>query len=189
MFTKVSLTTLCVAVLFVGAWLPVQFTADLPVGRAQEKDLGVIKLQLRTLSAEVPKADKVQHKSKEDVEIQVLATNSSSDPVFLVQSSWFVNYLPELSRSGELMPYSKAMQKRLVESRRMEKDLANPNAIVRDSPSVTKLPPNEQRQSARIFLSTYYDKLEPGVYLLKVQYRQPNGTKIESDTVMFEIVP
>jgi len=40
-----------------------------------------------------------------------------------------------------------------------------------------------------IILDGYYDRLEPGIYEIKVKYRELNGAEIESDPVMFEVIP
>jgi hypothetical protein len=161
MFTKLGITILgaTIGLLSFPALLRPSRSAGKEGAQAEDRGLTQIKLQLRTIGNDEPKTDKFQYKSSEEVEVQVLATNSNSQPFALVQSTWFVNYVPELWRSGELISYSKAMERRLVESRRMEKNLADPHAIVRDSSIVVRLLPNVQRKAGLIRLSPKYDKM------------------------------
>jgi hypothetical protein len=51
----------------------------------------------------------------------------------------------------------------------------DPNPLRIDSTISVKLVPNELTQASVLSLSSYYPKLEPGVYSLRFRYREPNG--------------
>jgi hypothetical protein len=147
-----------------------------------------VKLQLRAVGEDFPKADKYQYGKQDTVWIQVLALNSSSQPIFLQYSRLLIQFLPELSRRGEPIAYSKEMQKRIQDSKKSEAHWHDPNFLRIDSTTSVKLLPNELTQASLISLSSYYPNLEPGVYTLRIKYREPNMAEILSDPVMFEIV-
>lgn len=152
------------------------------------KRLQDVKLQLRSVSEDPPTVDKLQYKKEESVYIQVLALNSGSQPVFLLYSRLLVQFLPELSRGNEVISYSREMKKRVEDSKKMEARWHDPNTLRLDSITSVKLFPNQLTQASLLALSSYYPKLEPGVYTLRMRYREPNDAEILSDYVVFEIV-
>lgn len=145
-------------------------------------------LHLRTVDPVLPAIDKTQYKKEESVSIEVLALNSNSRPVFLLYSRLLVQFLPELSKGGEPIAYSKEMKKRVEDSNKWEARWQDRNTLRIDSTISVKLPPNELTKATAFSLSSYYPKLEPGIYTLRVKYREPNGLEIVSDSVMFEVV-
>ena len=155
------------------------FVAQSPDGRLEQ-----VKLQLRTIVDVAQKTDKTQFGPNDDITVQVLATNLGATQYVLVNWKSFIHYLPTLSKAHEIVPYSQAVQKRLDEVNRRAADTGG---ISKDSAIVVKLPPNQMSEAGFITLSSYYDKLEPGIYELKLQFRERTGAKIESDPIMFEV--
>lgn len=149
--------------------------------------LAQIKLQLRTVVDVFEKIDKTQFGPNDDVTVQVLASNSGSTQAVLAYWRSHVHYFPTLSKAGEIVPYSKAMQERLAAFEEFKRRAAEPDYSIRDSASIVKLPPNQISHAGVISLSNYYDKLQPGIYELKVKFRDRTGMTIESDTMMFEV--
>lgn len=142
-----------------------------------------IKLQLRTIVESTQKTDKTQFGPNDDVAVQVLATNSGGTQVVLAYWKSFIHYLPVLSKAGEVVPYSDAMQKRLADMEARAK-----LGPIKDSATVVKLAPNQMSEAALISLSQYYDRLQPGIYELKVKFREQSGLGIESDKILFEVI-
>jgi hypothetical protein len=146
------------------------------------RKLAHIKLQLRTIVESTQKTDKTQFGPNDDVAVQVLATNSGGTQVVLAYWKSFIHYLPVLSKAGEVVPYSNAMQKRLADLEARAK-----LGPVKDSAIVVKLAPNQMSEAALISLYNYYDRLQPGIYELKVKFREQSGLEIESDKILFEV--
>lgn len=157
--------------------------------QVRESRLEHLKLSLRTVGEDFPKTNKSDYASNQDVWVQLLATNSSPKVLVLSYSSLFVYYLPKLSLNGVAVPYSKSMQKRLTDAKERQRSMLDPNSLVRDSYITVKLPPNEQSEAGLLNLSNYYDALQSGVYEMKVEYRELNDSRIESDTVTFVVLP
>jgi hypothetical protein len=157
--------------------------------QTRARKLEHLKLYLRTVGEDFPKTNQSEYPANQDVWVQVLATNSSSQMIVLSYSSLFVHYVPKLSLNGETVPYSKSMQKRLEDSRERQKSMFDPNVLVKDSHVVVKLPPSQQTEAGLLSLSNYYDVLRSGVYELKVEYRELDGSQIESDTITFVVLP
>ena len=152
--------------------------------QSPDKGLAQVKLQLRTVGDVAQKTDKTQFGPNDDITVQVLATNLGATQYVLVNWKSFIHYQPTLSKAHEIVPYSQAVQKRLDEVNRRAADTGG---ISKDSAIVVKLPPNQMSEAGFITLSSYYDKLEPGIYELKLQFRERTGAKIESDPIMFEV--
>ena len=153
------------------------------------RQLAPIKLQLRTIVDVFQKTDKTQFGPNEDVTVQVLASNSGSTQAVLAYWRSHVHYLPTLLKAGEIVPYSKAMQERLAAFEEWKRRAAEPDYSTPDSASIVKLPSNQISHVGVIPLSNYYDKLQPGIYELKVKFRDRTGQTIESATMMFEVTP
>jgi hypothetical protein len=151
------------------------------------KRLQDLKLRLRTVDENPPTVDKTHYKNEETVFIQVLAFNSGSQPVFLFYSRLLVQFLPELSRGSEVIAYSEQMRKRLADSKKTEAHWYDRNTLRIDSTISVKVPPNELTQASILTLSSYYPKLEPGLYSLRVIYHEPDGSEIVSESIMFEV--
>jgi hypothetical protein len=192
MLRQTVIAVLSILAVFNGSARAVKREVPNPIPSAaqtQEKKLEHFKLFLRTVGEDFPKTNKGDYGSNQDVWVQMLATNSSSQVIVLSYSSLFVHYLPKLSLNGVPVPYSKSMQKRLADSRDRQKSMLDPNALVKDSYVVVKLPPNQQSEAGLLNLSSYYDPLQSGVYELKVEYRELDESKIESDAVTFVVLP
>lgn len=157
-------------------------------GHVPDRRFEHVKLQLRTIVDSTQKTDKTQFRPNDDVAVQVLATNSGSTQVSLVYWKSSISYLPKLSKAGEIVPYSKAMEKRLTDVKAREKRASTPASLVRDSAIIARLAPNQMSEAALLSLSYYYDKLQPGIYQLKVKFRERSGLTLESDTTMFEVL-
>jgi len=156
-------------------------TGEQVSAQVRDKRLDHIGLQLRTVDDGriLPRPDKSQYVPKEEVWVEVLATNSDSKVFLIPYLMSFVHFLPGLTRAGEVVPYSQKMQKRIDNWAPREKD----------SYTGAKLLPNQLSLAATIKLSDWYDALQSGVYELKVKYRlYQNGPEVESDTVLFEII-
>src|SRR5258707_5902440 len=83
--------------------------------QARDTTLDYIRLQLRTVDDGriLPRPDKSQYVPKEEVWVEVLATNSDSKVFLIPYLMSFVHFLPGLTRAGEVVPYSQKMQKRI----------------------------------------------------------------------------
>jgi len=135
------------------------------------RQLTQIKLQLRTIVDDFQKTDRTQFGPNDDVTVQVLASNSGSTQAVLAYWRSHVHYLPTLLRAGEIVPYSKAMQERLAAFEEWKRRAAEPDYSTQDSASIVRLPPHQISHAGVIPLSNYYDKLQPGIYELKVKFR------------------
>ena len=146
-----------------------------------------IKLQLRPVVDSAQKIDKTQFGPTDAVTVQVLAINSGSKQVTFAYWKLLVHYLPTLTKAGEVVPYSKAMEERIAAMEERIRRAAEPDFHLPDSASIVNVAPNQISQAGLIELSYYYDKLQPGIYELKVKFRDRSGATIESETIMFEV--
>jgi len=180
MWNRCTITTVIALVAFTATVGPQTFLGQ--AAQAPDRRLEHIRLQLRTIVDSTQKTDKTQFSVDEDVTVQVLATNSGSTQVSFVYWQSFIHYLPTLTRGGQVVPYSKAMEKRLAEI------TARGNPLGPDSAISVKLAANQLSEAALISLSYYYDKLQAGTYQLSVKFRERSGLTMQSDAIMFEVV-
>jgi hypothetical protein len=80
------------------------------------------------------------------------------------------------------------MQKRLAASDEQKRHFLDPNWQTKGGIISARLPASTLTEAGLIILDSYYDRLEPGIYEIKVKYRELNGAEIESDPVMFEVI-
>ncbi len=162
---------------------PLSKTAAQAPGRSFEH----IKLQLRPIVDVIQKTDKTQFGPTDEVTVQELAINSGSKQVTFAYWKLLVHYLPTLTKAGEVVPYSKTMEERLAVMEERIRRAAEPDFHLPDSASIVNVAPNQISQTGLIELSSYYDKLQPGIYELKVKFRDRSGATIESETILFEV--
>ena len=156
---------------------------------SDQRRLDHIKLQLRMIGDCAGRTEKVQFKPDDEVCVQVLALNSGPNAVALIFADYFVGYVPVLSKNGKSVGHSEAMQQRLAASDEQKRHFLDPNWQTKGGIISARLPASTLTEAGLIILDSYYDRLEPGIYEIKVKYRELNGAEIESDPVMFEVIP
>ena len=112
---------------------------------------------------------------------QLLVSQSLFENVIVLSQRPHYEYRPELSRDGELVPYSKNAQKAV--------DKAD-----REAPSGSEIPvhlvPGREYDWSTVKLDDWYDQLAPGHYQLSVRQRFVwDGDWVESNPVIFEVEP
>jgi hypothetical protein len=119
--------------------------------------------------------------SNAKVYFQLLATNSSLEPVSVPIISEFYQSRPQLTRDGDLLIY-KANVQEILKKQETE--------APRDLVQVINLQPNEQRLIGYLHLDTWYGRLRPGHYQLSVKHRfEPGQSWVTSSTITFEVTP
>ncbi len=115
------------------------------------------------------------------IRFKLLMTNTLSEPFAIDAGCYYNNTRPLLMKGGEVLPYHKAAA-RSVENKRRLVTRINGLSII--------LHPNKTESVGAIDLKDWYEALEPGRYLLTVQYR-PGGSEkwLESSPITFEITP
>jgi hypothetical protein len=122
-----------------------------------------------------------EFKAGKKIRLQLLMTNTLSEPFIVEVGSYHHNTRPLLIRGGQTLPYHKEAIK-LVENK--ERIFNRVYGL-----SVT-LNPGDTHQVGTIDLSKWYEPIEPGRYLLTIQYRLLGSEKwIESPPITFEVVP
>lgn len=136
-----------------------------------------VKLQLRTVGKDHETGHR-PYRVNHPIWIQILATNLSSKQIVLLHRSSFVSFLPHLTCTDQLVSYSSEMKKRVEGIPGMPRDVV----------TFSKLPPSQLSIVTTIDLLDWYNPLKPGIYELKLDYRELDGQKIESEVVTFEVV-
>jgi hypothetical protein len=145
-------------------------------------------LHVNVVDSGIPSNEKFQFARKDEIHVEVLATNLTSKPIVLTYSKGLVAFLPILSRGETLISYSPPFVKRLAASDRVAQDMKNPKAIVLDSTIAISVAAKQQVRIANISLVDYYDSFEPGIYDVKIKYREKDF-EVESDNRMFQVLP
>lgn len=113
------------------------------------------------------------------IRFKLLMTNTLSEPFAIDAGCYYNNTRPMLMKGGEVLPYHKAAAKSVENKRRLVTRINGLSII---------LHPNKTESVGAIDLKDWYEALEPGRYLLTVQYR-PGGSEkwVESSPITFEI--
>ncbi|HKC66386.1 MAG TPA: hypothetical protein VKB86_22275 [Pyrinomonadaceae bacterium] len=137
-----------------------------------------------TLDPVVPKQSKEGNEEKpfevgKKISFTLLLTNTLSEPFIIEAGSSYDNTRPLLIKDGVTVPYHKNATKS-VENKRQIINRVNGLSI--------SLQPNKTESIGTIDLKDWYEELEPGRYLLTLQYRVRGSEKwIESSPIMFEV--
>lgn len=109
-------------------------------------------------------------------------SQSSSETIILRNWWWaFYECCPELSRDGDVVPYSKEAQEKVHRA-----DSSLPSG----SSTAFSLLPNQEYDWVALRLTDWYEPLSPGRYHLVVRKRFVlNGDWAESNQVTFEVMP
>ena len=137
---------------------------------------------------------KDRYKVGEQVPVTITITNTSTQPIYVCDSSTVYQDLPKLVKDGRLLPYLKWQSFLLADSKK------NNTCQKEDLPEPVMLKPNESTVADWFVLvdstvSTgalaWYDSLPPGKYELSSQRRFGccDGPMVESNKISFEIVP
>jgi hypothetical protein len=134
------------------------------------------------------------YKVGEQVPVTIAMTNTSTQPIYVCDSSTLYQDLPKLVKDGRILPYLKWQSFELANSKK------NNTCQDEDLPEPVILKPNELTVVDWLILvdssnSTgalaWYDPLPPGKYELSIQRRLGccDGPMFESNKISFEIVP
>ena len=115
------------------------------------------------------------------VSFKLLMTNTLSEPFIIDVGTSYDNTRPLLIKDGETMSYHKSAIKAVENKSKI---------ITRINGLSIRLYPNKTESVGTIDLKDWYEAIEPGRYLLTVQYRLHGSEKwIESPPIMFEVAP
>lgn len=153
------------------------------VKRQREKlrEPSFIKLEIvRESKCQDKEARKVSdcYKSRSEIELKLLMTNISSEPINITVNNSYYPYNLQLYRNGELVPYREDVAK-----------IADKPSASVSSIRVT-LAPGKIEETEVIYLSKWYKPLEPGHYQLDIKRRfvlDGGWTDVVSTT--FEVEP
>jgi hypothetical protein len=141
-----------------------------------------IKLEVEPVSnCEDEEAKKVAdcYKAHGKIVLNLLMTNTSSEPfTFRISSPYWPNK-PQLFRDGELVPYCKGVA-----------EIADKPPVAIYNSHEVELEPGKTKVGDIIPLDTWYEPLEPGHYQLDIKYRflwEGEWTNTASTT--FEVEP
>lgn len=146
------------------------------------RDPSFIKLEVEPVSdCEDEEAKKIAdcYKARSKIVLNLLMTNTSSEPITFGISSPYWPSSPQLFRDGELVPY--------------RKDVAG--IVDKPSPSIIRkisvdLEPGKTKVGTIISLGQWYEPLEPGHYQLDIKYRfLPDGAWTNTASTTFEVEP
>lgn len=148
------------------------------------KNPDFLKLELAradSKSGEAAAGGSEEVKAGKKIRFQLLMTNTLSEPFIVEVGSYHHNTRPLLIRDGQTLPYHKEAVKG-VENKLKIFDRVHGLSVT--------LKPGETHLVGTIGLSKWYEPLEPGRYLLTVQFRLVGSERwIESPPVTFEVVP
>ena len=137
---------------------------------------------------------KDRYKVGEQVPVTITITNTSTQPIYVCDSSTVYQDLPKLVKDGRIVPYAKWQSFLITDANK------NNTCQHEDLPEPVMLKPNGATVSDWFVLvdsavSTgalaWYDSLAPGKYELSIQRRFGccDGPMVESNKISFEIVP
>jgi hypothetical protein len=137
---------------------------------------------------------KDRYKVGEQVPVTITITNTSTQPIYVCDSSTVYQDLPKLVKDGQIVSYLKWQSFLLADAKK------NNTCQQEDLPEPVMLKPNGATVSDWFVLvdsavSTgalaWYDSLPPGKYELTIQRRFGccDGPMVESNKISFEIVP
>jgi hypothetical protein len=137
---------------------------------------------------------KDRYKVGEQVPVTIKMTNTSSQPIYVCDSSTLYQDLPKLVKDGRTIPYLKWTALQLGEAKEnhtcQDEDLPEPVILKPNEPSVTDwlILVDSTISTGAI---AWYDSLPPGKYELTLQRRFGccDGPMFESNKISFEIVP
>jgi hypothetical protein len=137
---------------------------------------------------------KDRYKVGEQVPVTITMTNTTTEPIYVCDSSTLYQDLPKLVKDGRTLPYLNWQSFQLADSKR------NGTCHEEDLPEKVILKPNEATtvdwfvlvdSSVSTGALAWYDSLSPGKYELTIQRRFDccDGPMVESNKISFEIVP
>lgn len=145
-----------------------------------EREKRLQKLYLSISAVGVDSNPRTEYRANESVIIRVGATNTSNETLIVTLKDVYQHYFPRLRKDGLLVPYSEKAKERLA-------DTTEP---LRSRVWGVKIEPQAEQRLALLLLSSWFDKLEPGVYQLTLQFAlHRKDHKVETHPIMFEIVP
>ena len=131
----------------------------------------------------------------EQMPIAIDMTNTSSQPSYACVSSDLYQDLPQLTKDGRLVPYSKWQSDQLLSAQKdqtcQREDLPETMLLKANEPTVVDFLVLVDDSRLPIGALNWYDPLTPCVYALSIRRRIGccDGPMIESNKISFEVVP
>jgi hypothetical protein len=146
-----------------------------------------ITLRLASMPRDVPREEPSTtpspYTNDQWLHFQIFITQNSAETFVIGNYGGpYYQYRPELSRDGDIVPYTKDVQEKVL---RAEREPYSGSVA-----STTLVPGRESRSHSVNFEDWYESPLSPGRYQLVVRKRfVPNGDWAESNPVTFDVVP